>query len=405
MAFEFVSNNLSFFIFVMILSLFLLWKKKNLELSGTFPILYIFLYKTKLGLDKMRNWSQKHKRFFKIVSNISIFVAIFGFIAMTIFMLWQLGYIVSHGVTQGGGLVLPLKTEKGLESSVPIFYVPFWYWIIALSVLIIVHEFAHGVIAESFKVKVKSSGLAFFGILVPFVPGAFVEPDEKALKEKPKWQQIAVFGAGSTSNFIFGAFFLLLWLFVAGPFVNATFDVNNITFTSVMNQSSLNEFNITSGNIISLDGIEDKKQIITNLQNLSVNQSVFMEINQTNGTQLIVATTFSNPDNPEKGMIGISGLSFGLKNKEGYGFLGKFPLGFQTLLFYLWFLNIGIGMMNLLPIWITDGGQISKVVFERLFVKRKALAVYHGLSFFSLLLIIFTLWPGLLINILNLFLL
>lgn len=403
MAFDFFSNNLEFFIFVLVLSVFLYYKRKNIEVTGSFPFLYMIMYKTKLGLDKMDKWSKNHPKVFLYLSYFSIFIGIVGTIAMFFFMFWQLGYIVQNDITTGGGFVLPIKTENGMDSAVPVFYVPFWYWLIALFVLVVVHEFAHGVIAERFGVKIKSSGFAFLGIFAPIVPAAFVEPDEKDLKTKPRWQQIAVFGAGSTSNFVFGGLFLLILLFVAAPFVNNTMETTEISFTNVMNESSLYSYNITNGSIIALNGVYDKDEIYSSLMNLSVNQSVNLTINSSSVLKTYEIVTFENPQKKEKGMIGISGLKIDSDNKEGYEWLSDFPIAFQTLIFYICFLNIGIGMMNLLPIWITDGGQIARSLLEKYLGEKHGWTIFNIISFISLITIVFTIKPSLLFKLIGLF--
>ena len=61
--------------------------------------------------------------------------------------------------------------------------------------------------AKRFNIKIKSSGFAFFGIFLPLIPAAFVEPDEKQLKKSKFFEKVSLLGAGSTSNFIFGIIF------------------------------------------------------------------------------------------------------------------------------------------------------------------------------------------------------
>ncbi len=61
---EFIQNNLPFFIFIAALSVFLYIKRKNLGVQGSFPYVYMTLYRTKLGLDKMDSWSKKHPKTF-----------------------------------------------------------------------------------------------------------------------------------------------------------------------------------------------------------------------------------------------------------------------------------------------------------------------------------------------------
>jgi len=401
--FEFIILNKEFFLFVLFLSIFLFWKRKNVEVSGSFPFLYMIMYRTKLGLGKMDRWSKNHPRVFLYLSYLSIFIGIVGTIVMFFFMFWQLGFIVDNNITQGGGLVLPIQTENGLDSAVPVFYVPFWYWLIALFILVIVHEFAHGVIAERFNIRIKSSGFAFLGILAPIMPAAFVEPDDKQLKKKPRWQQIAVFGAGSTSNFIFGFIFIGLWLLVAGPILNSTMEIDKISFSNVLNDSDLKNYNLSSGEILAFNNNYDKKSFISGIYNLTVNQNINLTINSSNGkVQTYNINTYENPNFKNKSMIGISGLKFEYKNKVGYEFLGNTPMQFEKLLFYIWFLNIAIGMMNLLPLWITDGGQICKSICSKYFKKKKANRIYNMISIVSLIMIIFTVWPSLMFKLLGL---
>lgn len=445
---SFFIENIAFFIFLLVLVLFLWTKRKDLKLNGSFPGLYILMYRTKMGLDKMDRWSKKHPKVFLYLAYLSIFVGIVGMVGSFIFMFWQLNFILDNDLPTGGGMVLPLKTEKGLEGSVPVLYVPFWYWIISLFILIVVHEFAHGVIAERFKIKVKSSGLAFFGsfiigliiilinilnadifnfgvagtflslnienftvellvyiiigivfMFLPLMPGAFVEPDEESLNKKPWWQKIAVMGAGSTSNFLFGGLFLLMLLFVATPLVDNTMEIHQISFSNVLNESDLKDYNITSGELIALNGIYDKNEIVKKFSNISVNESINMTIkNQDNVTESYMITTFENTQVAGRGMMGIGGIDMDWGNKDGFWFLGDLPFHFFELLKWMALLNIGIGIMNLLPIWITDGGQIARVLGEKYLGEKNGLRVYNILSIIVLVLIMFTLWPSLMMG-------
>lgn len=402
MVIDFILNNKSFFVFVILMTFFLIYKKDKVEVQGSFPFLYMILYKTRFGLDKMSSWSKNNPKFFLYLSYFSIFIGIVGIFVAFIMMFWGLDYTISNNLGSAGGLVLPLKTDSGMNGAVPIFYVPFWYWLFALFVLVVVHEFAHGVIAERFNIKVKSSGFAFGAFLLPILPAAFVEPDEKSMSKAKWWKQIAVLGAGSTSNFIFGFLFLFIWIFGAGSLIDNTMTYGDIYFGSVSNESDLINFNVTSGNIIALNGIEDKINLTNKLFNFSINETVNITIENEGILNTYQIRTYRNPQREGKGMIGISNLNFKLVPKSNYFWIGEFPLFFERLLFYLWMLNIGIGIMNLLPLWITDGGQITRILLEKRFDKKRGLKIFNLLSFLSLVLIIFTIWPSLLISIISL---
>jgi Zn-dependent protease len=81
--------------------------------------------------------------------------------------------------------------------------------IIALLLLLIVHEGGHGIVALSSEIPVDSCGLVLFG---PLPIGAFVEPDEEKLEKSEVAKKNAVLLAGSGFNAIFAilCFFILL---------------------------------------------------------------------------------------------------------------------------------------------------------------------------------------------------
>lgn len=398
---SFFINNIEFFIFIVFLLIFLLIKRKKIEIQGSFPLLYMILYKTTWGLDKMKSWSERFPKIFLYLGYYAIFIGIIGMIGMLILMVWQLGFLIDNNISSGGGFVLPIQTQNGMDSTVPVFYVPFWYWLIALAILATVHEFAHGVIAQRFKIRIKSSGFAFLGILTPILPAAFVEPDQKQMEKKPKWQQISVLGAGSASNFLFGFLFFLLWILVAGPFVEKTQEVSQISFTSTMNQSSLYQQNITEGIILNFNGVSNPREILSNFSNLSTNKIYLLTLNSSGNIGTYEIKPFQDPLT-NRTLIGISNLNIDIKPKSNFEWLGSFPLNLERLLFWIWILNIGIGMMNLLPIWITDGGQIARILFSYKFTPKTAIKLTHFLSIFSLVLIIFTVKPSLLISLISL---
>jgi membrane-associated protease RseP (regulator of RpoE activity) len=98
----------------------------------------------------------------------------------------------------------------------PPFY--FTYWIIAIAIVAICHEFMHGAFARFYDVKLKSTG---FGFLGPFL-AAFVEIDEKKMEKKPVKAQLAVLSGGSFANLILTIlFFIIMNLFFMVAFEQA----------------------------------------------------------------------------------------------------------------------------------------------------------------------------------------
>ena len=123
------------------------------------------------------------------------------------FFLFTLAGIVFYGGVVFSALVKTIffgtnviaTTSPGGTFLLPGVNLPLFEGVIALSIVMIVHEGAHAVLARLAKVPVLSSGIVIFGI-IPV--GAFVEPDEKKLLKVERGKQTRVLVAGSTSNFI-----------------------------------------------------------------------------------------------------------------------------------------------------------------------------------------------------------
>ena len=161
-----------------------------------FPLIYILMWRTKLGLKFMDSFANKFKGLLRFLGYISIIVGFLG-MAFIMFSLIQnfLSIITKPEALPGVGLVLPIKA-KG------VFYVPFFYWIISIFILAVVHEFSHGIYARLCNLKVKSSGFAVFSLLVPIIPAAFVEPDEKKMIKKSVKDQLMIYSAGPFANVV-----------------------------------------------------------------------------------------------------------------------------------------------------------------------------------------------------------
>ena len=93
--------------------------------------------------------------------------------------------------------------------------------ILALAVLMVVHEMSHGFLARVHKIKLENAGVVFYGIL-PF--GAFVEPDEKELGKVAVENSNQVLVAGSAANMITAiiAFLIIvaLSMIFVGPYLD-----------------------------------------------------------------------------------------------------------------------------------------------------------------------------------------
>lgn len=176
----------------------------------------MYLYRTQWGVKFINYVGRKYKKSLSILGFIAVVVG-YGLMIAMLYFLYQLVYVYLFVPEIVRAIkipplipLVPYLPEAFNVSFLPPFY--FTYWILAIAVIAIFHEFAHGVIAKRYDIKILTTG---FGFLGPFL-AAFVEPDEKQMEKKPKYQQIAVLSAGVFTNFILA---ILFFLTLSGFFV------------------------------------------------------------------------------------------------------------------------------------------------------------------------------------------
>ena len=98
-------------------------------------------------------------------------------------------------------------------------YVPIVYGWLAIVIAVVFHEASHGIVARSLGMRVKSAGVLLL-LVIPI--GAFVEIDEKELRETRARNSLRVLAAGSGINFIVAAVCFVLLIFTVSSMVPAT---------------------------------------------------------------------------------------------------------------------------------------------------------------------------------------
>jgi len=369
--------------------LFLYANRKKIVIQKIlFPFLYFAMYRTKLGLKLMDSMAKKHPKLLKYLAYAGIIIGFLGMAFISFTLIQNIYKVITATTTVAGvALVLPLKVKGS-------FYVPFFYWIISIFLLALVHEFSHGIIARLYKIKIKSSGLAFLNILIPVIPAAFVEPDEKELRKKPKMQQLSIFAAGPFSNIIFAFVVLAIMGLVMAPVSNAVFDYNGVlvtgftpeneTFPAEVAGITENELIVRVDNV-PISTVENFTEI---MQNKTPGETIFITTNVTNYN----ITLAESPENESKGYLGVL-LIQNQEIKENilqkYGkILPDVFIWFVGLFYWLYVLNLGIGLFNLVPLGPIDGGRMLQLLMHKLFKKKKGDKVWKAISFIFLSLIV-----------------
>ncbi|MEM4272559.1 MAG: site-2 protease family protein [Candidatus Bilamarchaeaceae archaeon] len=223
------------------------------------------------------------------------------------------------------------ETSPGVTLLLPGINLPFLEGIIALFLILVVHEGAHAILSIIGRVPLVSSGIALFGV-IPV--GAFVEPDEKKLERKPSEVQTRVIAAGSAANLLSSlAFFILLLAFA---YITAPYRLHGWAVMEGMQNGTI----ITSINGIPVEG-----------------SAISLPPNST----VLVQTNFGEVEMPvnESGGLGITYVKLSSLPMVQYDF---FLLNFIFRTLALTFcLNFIIGTVNLLPLPFFDGYRLVEL--------------------------------------------
>jgi membrane-associated protease RseP (regulator of RpoE activity) len=244
------------------------------------------------------------------------------------------------------------------------------------------HEMSHAIVARAEDFEINSVGWVVIGIL----PGAFVEPKGDQMLEEGEvteantssdtglWDQgnwksrLKVLCAGSWANYIIGGIFIL------GFFgMTQTSLIYNVQDDFPAQKAGMN-----NGTILEINGdsVSTTDQLLDSLENVSVGDEVDFRTSEGNFTVEAV----EHPEGEEGGYVGIR---FGENRSsvfEDFAYPG-FMAWFIGLIGTIAFLNLAIGLFNMLPAKPLDGGQVVDT-FVREF---KGDEYVHYVNKFSLL--------------------
>ncbi|NQV09320.1 site-2 protease family protein [Candidatus Woesearchaeota archaeon] len=371
-------------LFLLSLILFIYKKRKKVEIQKIlFPILYFILYRTKLGIKKMDWTAKKFRKPLKYFGYAGVF---FGFLGM-ILISWELlknmySLIFRPETLPQIGIVLPIEA-KG------VFYVPFFYWLISIFIIAIVHEFSHGILARTYNLRVKSSGFAFLGIVIPIIPAAFVEPDEKQIAKSSTMKQLSIFAAGPFSNIILGVLMLVLLITVIAPALDKIVEFDGVEVTGVEDGFPAKDVGLGEDEIIkSIDDID--VIYTTNFSGILSTKYPGESVKILTDKNEYVIELAENPENKTKAYLGIyvrQHQQIKQDIKQKFMFLPDVFIWLTGLVYWLFLLNLGIGLFNLVPLGPLDGGKMLQLVLGKAF-KKSGHIIWKIISAFFLIILI-----------------
>ena len=349
-------------------------EKHGFEIN--FPVIMWKTQRLRGLISRISNFSPTFWRWYM---NVGIVVA-FG--AM-IFITWTIvSSLPSVFETPTVSIVIP-----GVEMPGSSIYIPFFYGLIALATVLIVHEFSHGVQSVGEKISIKSIGLLLFAI----IPGAFVEPDEDELKAAKRSSRLRVYAAGSVANITLAVIALLLVSLISAG-IPTFFAEDGIAIDRIVSDSPSDGV-LKEGMVLeAIDNhqIDNSSDYLDVVSHYSPGDNVSVKTNQGSYT----LTLDKNPNNDSRGYFGIqANKHFKLINNS----MGPIPwILFELLELFQWvaMLNLGIGLFNLLPLKPLDGGYMLEILLSYKLSENIYKPIVNALSVVMAMIIIFSIVAG-----------
>jgi len=309
--------------------------------------------------QKMRGWidfiANLCPRFWRWSMNIGIPLAILGMIFMVYTTIMSLIYLFQAPVAPAA-LLLP-----GVDIPGSPVFIPIVSGMIALVLLMVVHEFGHGILARVDGVGIKSIGV----ILATILPGAFVELDEEDVEKAKKSTKLRIYAAGSIFNIALAVIAFITVLILSSSFIPYAFQEDGIKITSV-----------TPGG--PSEGILKEGMIVSSINGFTINNRtnyLDVMVNKTKpGDKLTYVTnmgtyTITSTGQPNNASISYPGtrsetrLVVKPEVSRVYGeILPWFLYNLADVGYWVFALNLMVGLFNLLPIKPLDGG----IIFEEI---------------------------------------
>lgn len=288
----------------------------------------------------------------------------------------------------------------GINEFVPSTFAVWFAFVLTL----VVHEFGHAILCRVERIKVSCMGLLMF--IIPI--GAFVEPDEKEVKDALPGARLRMYGAGIANNIVIGLFCFWLLTVCIGfvtptsePVVAGVYQGYPAENAGVQTPSTILAINgektLTSGAVSEVLEKTKPGEAITlsvQTQDGTIHESVltlapwpeelgsntksgFMGVYYHNGETVI--QSIQNLFSP-MGVLYLLSLPFlqGFQYEEIriVGFEGPnleyyevpFPGFWQIIhiLFWAGFINLAVGLFNALPMAPLDGGLIFRDGIEKM---------------------------------------
>lgn len=381
---------ISFIAFLLIIAILIYLDRRKVKLEGI-----VLIRRTKKGRNFIDSFAKKYKSFWRYFAITGVVISILALIGITFFLFNNTFALITKQTEEGAARIL-LPGPVQLPVSVPgLLILPWWIWVIGVAIVMIPHEFMHGVVCRLENIRIKSVGW----LLLLFIPGAFVEPDENELKKRKRITKLKVYASGSFANIIVGLCILLI-LNLSSP----SFSQVGSSFLLIKDSPAYNAS--LSGSILEIDGNKIYSTSDLNKTLSAHKPNDIVEIKTAKNVEAIpifnssllpdsmVAVDMKNitthrlrlgshPNETEKAYLGVYAQSF----IPAAVYNPLVPI--QNIMFWAFIFSIGIGLVNLLPIKPLDGGLILEEIIGKFIKGKKSKTIVRAVSMLLLFMLLF----------------
>ena len=264
------------------------------------------------------------------------------------------------------------------------------YFLLSIPIVLVIHEGAHGIVATLEKIKIKTGGFAIFIALF----AGFVEPDEEDFDKAKKISKLRVIGAGATSNVLFsfalGAILLtnpLFAIIVPEPILGWMYEEpDGVLILSIIEGSGAEKAGLLPNDIITaVNEIDVKTALDFQKANIVPGDTVNVSILRSGEQLEFPVVIMPSEDDPERGLIGIM-RDNSFAYKPIYNFIEWNNPSVSMFLLWLWMISFFIGVINMLPLPILDGGKFIHSIIDKKISDKAVNSLMWGIYAFTFVL-------------------
>lgn len=362
-------------------------KLLRLERRGVDLKFYSLVYKNRGVQSVLVRVLGRTRRGVRILADVSV---VAGF-AMMGFAFWFLiNNLTKFFVEPSDFAVLTVLIPGVTLTSAPTIL----YFLLSIPIVLVMHEGAHGIVAALEKIRIKTGGFAIFIALF----AGFVEPDEDEFNNAKKISKLRVIGAGATANVAFALAMSIILLtnpvfalILPEPLLSTFYEqpdeppYDGVLVASVMEGYGAEAAGIMPNDIITaVNGIDvdhttsfddlglaigdtASVQVLRNDQPMRFDVEIF-EAAKDLGLADYIADIFDietsdSAEEPGRALVGITRDTIPPYDPV-LDFIVWDNHQLSMFLIWLWMISFFIGIINMLPLPILDGGKFVQIIIE-----------------------------------------